>query len=99
MKRWLLLCPTGFLIEFIAAPVIGGFTTAAAIATIMTQIKSLFGLSFSANGFIETWAAVFDHIGETRLWDAVMGFSCIVALLLLRVISSTKWITIKTRPI
>jgi len=73
------------VVEFIAAPVIGGFTTAAALSTITTQIKSLLGLKFSANGFIETWTAVFEHIAETRVWDAVMGFSCIVALLLLRV--------------
>lgn len=75
----------GFLIEFIAAPVIGGFASAAAVATATTQIKSLLGLKFQADGFVQTWAAVFQHIEETRLWDAVMGFSCIVALLVLRV--------------
>ena len=75
----------GFLIEFIASPVIGGFASAAAVVTAMTQIKSLLGLKFQADGFIETWKAVFEHIGETRVWDAVMGFTCIVALLLLRV--------------
>lgn len=77
--------PLGFLVEFIAAPVIAGFTTAAAFTIGTSQVKSLLGLKFEAEGFVNTWAAVFEHIGETSLWDAVMGFSCIVCLLLLRV--------------
>ena len=74
----------GFLVEFIAAPVIAGFTTAAAVTIASTQVKSLLGLKFESDGFVDTWKKVFEHIDETRLWDAVMGFSCIVALLLLR---------------
>ena len=80
----------GFLVEFIAAPVIAGFTTAAAFTIATTQVKSLLGLKFNADGFIDTWKAVFEHIGETRTWDAVMGFSSIVALLLLRVLDRIK---------
>jgi len=76
---------SGFLIEFIAAPVIAGFTTAAALAIGTSQVKSLLGLKFEAESFVSTWAAVFEHIRETRIWDAVMGFSCITLLLLLRV--------------
>ena len=75
----------GFLIEFIAAPVIAGFTTAAALTIGTTQVKSLLGLKFEADGFVETWKAVFEHIEETKTWDAVMGFSSVAALLLLRV--------------
>ena len=77
--------PLGFLIEFIAAPVIAGFTTAAAFTIGTSQVKSLLGLKFEADGFVDTWAAVFEHIEETRLWDSIMGFSCIILLLLLRV--------------
>lgn len=76
---------TGFLIEFIAAPVVAGFSSAAAITISTTQVKSLLGLKFDADGFVETWVAVFQHIGETRTWDAVMGFSTIAILLVLRV--------------
>ena len=76
----------GFLVDFISSPVIGGFTTAAAISTITTQVKSMLGLKFgSGAGFIGTWKAMFEHITKTRQWDAIMGFSCIAALLLLRV--------------
>ena len=72
--------------EFIAIPVIGGFTMAAALSTMTTQIKSLLGLKFSSTvSFTDTWKAVFENITETRVWDAVMGFTCIVVLLLLKV--------------
>nr|CAH0107975.1 unnamed protein product [Daphnia galeata] len=80
----------GFLIEFIAAPVIAGFTTAAALTIGTTQVKSLLGLKFEADGFVETWKAVFEHIEETKTWDAVMGFSSVAALLLLRLLDRVK---------
>ena len=76
---------SGFLIEFIAGPVIAGFTTASAFTIATTQVKSLLGLKFNADGFIGIWTAVFDHIEETRPWDAIMGLSPIFALIALRV--------------
>ena len=76
---------TGFLIDFIAAPVVAGFTSAAAFTIATTQIESLLGLKFDAEGFLNTWIAVFQHIEETKKWDAVLGFSSIAILLLLRV--------------
>lgn len=76
---------TGFLIDFIAAPVVAGFTSAAAFTIATTQIESLLGLKFDAEGFLNTWIAVFEHIDETKTWDAVLGFSSIAVLLLLRV--------------
>lgn len=33
----------------------------------------------------QVWTGMYEHIGETRLWDTVLGVSCIVVLLLLRV--------------
>lgn len=80
----------GFLIEFIAAPVIAGFTTAAAVTIATTQVKSLLGLTFDAEGFVNTWKGIIEHIDETRLWDTVLGFSCIVALLLLRLLDRVQ---------
>ena len=76
---------TGFLIDFIAAPVVAGFASAAAFTIATTQIESLLGLEFEAEGFLNTWIAVFQHIEETKKWDAVLGFSSIAILLLLRV--------------
>lgn len=71
--------------EFIAAPVIAGFTTAAALTIGTTQVKALLGLKFASEGFLETWRGVFQHIEETKLWDAILGFSSVATLLLLRV--------------
>ena len=79
------LSALGFLIEFIASPVVAGFTTGAAVTIGTSQVKNLLGLKFNADGFVDTWAAIFEHIEETRLWDTIMGFSCIILLLLLRV--------------
>lgn len=62
-----------------------GFTSAAAFTIATTQIESLLGLKFDDEGFFNTWMAVFEHIHETKKWDAVLGFSSIAVLLLLRV--------------
>ncbi len=65
---------------------IAGFTTAAAVTIVTSQMKSLLGLTFNSDGFVDTWAEIFEHIEETRIWDSIMGFSCIILLLILRVI-------------
>ena len=65
-----------------------GFTSAAAFTIATTQIEALLGLRFDDEGFLNTWIAVFEHIEETKKWDAVLGFSSIAILLLLRVIIS-----------
>lgn len=64
---------------------VAGFTSAAAFTIATTQIEALLGLQFDDEGFLNTWIAVFDHIAETRKWDAVLGLSSIAVLLLLRV--------------
>ena len=81
----------GILIDFIATPVIAGFTSSSAITIATTQVKSLLGLQFSADGFIDTWTAIFEHIAETRPWDAIMGFASILALIVLRVNNSDTY--------
>ncbi|XP_012283907.1 sodium-independent sulfate anion transporter [Orussus abietinus] len=74
----------GFLIDFISGPVSVGFTSAAAIIIATSQVKDILGLSFAGGKFLQVWKKIFEHIGETRLWDALLGFLCIVVLLLLR---------------
>jgi sodium-independent sulfate anion transporter 11 len=63
----------GFLIDFIAAPVVAGFTSAAAFTIATTQIEALLVLEFEAEGFLNTWIAVIQHIEETKegtqCWD------------------------------
>ncbi|KAK4005751.1 hypothetical protein OUZ56_010826 [Daphnia magna] len=80
----------GFLIDFIADPVVAGFTSAAAFTIATTQIEALLGLKFDDEGFLNTWIAVFEHIEETKKWDAVLGLSSIAILLLLRILDQVK---------
>lgn len=75
----------GFLIDFISGPVSIGFTSAAAIIIATTQVKHVLGLSYPGGKFLQVWEQIFEHISEARLWDSVLGFSCIIILLLLRV--------------
>lgn len=66
-----------------------GFTSAAAIVIATSQVKDILGLKFTAGKFLEVWEEVFIHVSETRKWDAVLGISCMIILLLLRVRSLT----------
>ncbi|CAH2036859.1 unnamed protein product, partial [Iphiclides podalirius] len=79
-----------FLIDFISGPVSVGFTSAAAIIIATTQVKDILGLSFPGGKFLQVWTGLYEHIGETRLWDTVLGISCIVVLLLLRKVKDIK---------
>ena len=75
----------GFLVQFVSVPVVAGFTSASAIIIASSQVKSLFGLSYSSKGFVESWTKLYGHIGSTRLWDTVLSVSCVITLLCLRV--------------
>ncbi|XP_063362378.1 sodium-independent sulfate anion transporter-like isoform X1 [Cydia amplana] len=80
----------GFLIDFISGPVSVGFTSAAAIIIATTQVKDILGLNFPGGKFLQVWTGMYEHIGETRLWDTVLGVTCIVVLLLLRKVKDIK---------
>lgn len=80
----------GFLVEFISAPVISGFCSAAALTVASTQVKGLFGLKFSGSSFVEIWTGFFTNLSKINPWDAGLGCSSIVVLLLLRKLNSLK---------
>lgn len=71
--------------DFVSLPVVSGFTSAAAITIASSQLKGLLGLKFSSENFIDTWAGVFRHIGETRLTDTLMSLGCCVVLMGMKV--------------
>lgn len=77
--------PTGFIVNLISKPVISGFTSAAAISITSTQIKSLLGLSFSANGFVEEVSGVIENIGDTQWQDSVVSLISLISLYFLMV--------------
>ncbi|XP_011313714.1 sodium-independent sulfate anion transporter isoform X2 [Fopius arisanus] len=74
----------GFLIDFISGPVSVGFTSAAAIIIATSQVKDILGIRISGGNFLDTWHNVFEHVCDTRLWDAVWGLTAIIILLILR---------------
>uniref|UniRef100_A0A182MJ89 STAS domain-containing protein n=1 Tax=Anopheles culicifacies TaxID=139723 RepID=A0A182MJ89_9DIPT len=74
----------GFLVQFISMPVTAGFTSAAAITIASGQVKSLLGLPGRSNEFVHSWINVYQHIGQTKLWDALLGIATIIVLLVLR---------------
>ena len=79
----------GFVIDFISVPVTAGFTSAAAITIASSQLKELFGLEIKHKSHIEgitgTWVDVIDNFGSLRAADTVLGLTCVVVLLLMRV--------------
>ena len=80
---------TGFVIDFISVPVTAGFTSAAAITIASGQVKSIFGLkidhSSHTEGIAGTWIDVIDNFDTARVNDSILGISCIVILLCMRV--------------
>ncbi|XP_032311649.1 sodium-independent sulfate anion transporter isoform X2 [Drosophila ananassae] len=72
----------GVLMRFISVPVTTGFTMAAAISIATGQMCSLFGVSSSASGFLNSWIYFFGHLSQIRRNDAILG-CCTLALLLL----------------
>ncbi|KAJ8678531.1 hypothetical protein QAD02_014318 [Eretmocerus hayati] len=80
----------GFLIDFISGPVSVGFTSAAAIIIATSQVKDILGISITGGKFIHVWTKIFENIGETRLWDAVLGVTCMIVLLILRKVKDVR---------
>ncbi|EDS42807.1 sulfate transporter 1.2 [Culex quinquefasciatus] len=86
----------GFVVQFISMPVITGFITAAAITIMSSQIKSLMGISSAgrSSSFVDSWANVFENVGQTRLWDALLGFGTLAILIFITLIKgrgSGRW--------
>ncbi|GFY43850.1 sodium-independent sulfate anion transporter [Trichonephila inaurata madagascariensis] len=80
----------GFLMDFISAPVLSGFTSAAAIITAVMQLKGILGLKFESRGFLNTVYEFFRNISQTNFYDMAMGVSSIIFLLLLRKFKDKK---------
>ena len=79
----------GVVIDFISVPVIAGFTSAAAITIASGQVKSIFGLTIvhheHIEGIVGTWADIINNFYTIRVNDTILGLSCVVLLLLMRV--------------
>lgn len=71
----------GFLSNFLSRPVVGGFTSAAALVIGISQLKHFFGLEISTNNTLKTLKAIIMQISETNFYDLAIGITAILVIL------------------
>ncbi|GAB5472468.1 MAG: sulfate permease [Maribacter sp.] len=77
----------GFLVNFLSKPVISGFTSAAALIIIFSQMKHLFGVDIArSNIFHEMVLNAIAKISEINMYDFGIGILGILSIVLLK-----KW--------
>ncbi|XP_015838459.1 sodium-independent sulfate anion transporter isoform X2 [Tribolium castaneum] len=84
----ILLCLLSGIVQLLMGVLGLGFTSAAALIIVSSQIKDLLGIRASGANFLDIWEGVVKDIGNTKVWDCVLGIACLVVLLLLRIIST-----------
>lgn len=81
------LCRMGFLVNFLSKPVISGFTSAAAIIIMFSQLNHLLGVDIEkSNKFHILIGNAFEKLAETNLYDFGIGI-----LGILIIIGLKKW--------
>ncbi|KAL5283353.1 SLC26A11.2 family protein [Megaselia abdita] len=80
----------GFLLDFVSGPVSSGFTSAVSVIIITSQIKDLLGIHANGSTFLKIWMDVAKNIHETRWQDLTLSISCIIVILLLRILSRVR---------
>ncbi|XP_044252665.1 sodium-independent sulfate anion transporter-like isoform X2 [Tribolium madens] len=85
----------GFLIDFISGPVSSGFTSAAALIIVSSQVKDLLGIRASGTTFLDIWEGIIADVKNTRLWDCAFGIACmIMSNVKIRETTHKKWQTV-----
>lgn len=75
----------GFLVQFISAPTISAFISAATLIIGSGQINPLLGIkSGSSSAFVDSWVNLFSHITEIRWSDTALGLLSLVILLCMK---------------
>lgn len=80
----------GFLIDFVSGPVSSGFTSAVALIIFSSQVRDIFGIKASGSTFLEMWTSIAENIHGIRVSDTILGLTCIVILLLMRLLPNIK---------
>ncbi|XP_053107607.1 pendrin [Hemicordylus capensis] len=72
----------GFIVRYLADPLVGGFTTAAAFQVLVSQLKIVLNVSTkNYNGILSiiyTLIEIFENIGTTNIADLIAGLLTIV---------------------
>jgi sodium-independent sulfate anion transporter 11 len=75
----------GVIVEFISAPVVAGFVSAAAIMIVASQVKTILGLTgIHGEDLVSLMRGVYYKIGETNLSDLTMALCGIAVLIFLQ---------------
>lgn len=72
----------GFLVNFVSASVLTGFSTGAALYIVSTQLGTLFGIEGSTGEFYERVWFVATHLGETNLPTLAVGLGGVALFVL-----------------
>lgn len=83
-------CGLGFLLNFVSGPVSSGFTSAVSLIILSSQVKDILGIKAQGTTFVAMWSSIFDNIHNIRINDTCMGISCIIILLLMRLLVNIK---------
>lgn len=75
----------GIIVNFISVPVCSGFTSAAAILIIMSQVKDLIGINASGGNLFKMCWTMWKNIRMVSPGDTAMGLACIASVMLLKV--------------
>ncbi|MBU2947458.1 SulP family inorganic anion transporter [Zobellia uliginosa] len=75
----------GFLVNFLSKPVISGFTSAAALIIMFSQLKHLLGVNITrSNQFDVLIMNAFEKIPETNVYDFAIGLVGIIMIVVLK---------------
>nr|XP_056703744.1 pendrin [Euleptes europaea] len=81
----------GFIVRYLADPLVGGFTTAAAFQVFVSQLKIVLNVSTkNYNGvlsIIYTLVEIFENIGTTNIADLIAGLLTIVVCMVVKEIN------------
>lgn len=71
----------GFVVNFLSYPVLAGFTSAAAVITVLGQLKHVLGISEPQQAeFYRTVVDVVTHVGQSNAITVVIAIGCMIAL-------------------
>ncbi len=77
-------CRLGFLSQLLSRPVISGFISGAAILIIISQLKSLLGISYPGEDIVAMFNALIQQLPHNQSMTIIIGLTSLLALLFSR---------------